>query len=301
MAPKNHPARRSRRRKKRDFETYLLWGIIALVVAISLVLWGPFREKRTADHKAPAAKKERTARASRDRASRREGSKEPEPIAAVVAIVIDDLGQDLKTAQEVMALPERVTLAIMPMLPQSGKIASLALKEGREVIVHIPMEAKGRNGKREAPGTLRSDMTPMEFIAGVNEVLDAVPEAVGANNHEGSALTENREAMNFLMAALKERNLFFLDSYTDAGSVALDAAREFGVKSARRDVFLDNDSEHPAAIRKQLEELTREAQKHGSAIGIGHPHPATLAELRTWLREAGEEGIEIVPLSRLMH
>jgi polysaccharide deacetylase 2 family uncharacterized protein YibQ len=162
------------------------------------------------------------------------------------------------------------------------------------------MEAKGAKGRREAPGTLRANMTPMEFIAAVNEDVDSVPGASGANNHEGSALTENREAMNFLMSELKSRNFYYLDSLTDAQSVAYKAAREFGIKSARRDVFLDNDSDHPASIRRQLDELTRIAKQNGRAIGIGHPHPATLAELRKWFPEAADEGIEIVPLSRLV-
>jgi hypothetical protein len=42
------------------------------------------------------------------------------------------------------------------------------------------------------------------------------------------------------------------------------------------------------------------AQKNGKAIGIGHPHPATISELRKWLAEAGSQGVEVVPVSRLM-
>ena len=57
----------------------------------------------------------------------------------------------------------------------------------------------------------------------------------------------------------------------------------------------------PAAIRKQLAELSRTAKEHGRAIGIGHPHPATLAELRKWLPAAAGDGIEVVPLSRLVN
>jgi len=45
--------------------------------------------------------------------------------------------------------------------------------------------------------------------------------------------------------------------------------KEFGVKTAKRDVFLDNENDNPAAIRKQLEELTRIVRKNGKAIGIG--------------------------------
>ena len=163
------------------------------------------------------------------------------------------------------------------------------------------MEAKGREGKRAAAGLLRSDMTPMEFIAAVNEDLDSVPGAAGVNNHEGSALTENREAMTFLMSELKTRNLFFLDSMTNNKSAAYAVAKEFGLRSARRDVFLDNDSDHPSSIRKQLDELTRLAIQHGSAIGIGHPHPVTIAELRKWLADASAQGVEIVPVSKLMN
>ncbi len=47
-------------------------------------------------------------------------------------------------------------------------------------------------------------------------------------------------------------------------------------------------------------ELARIARDHGRAIGIGHPHPSTLAELEHWLPQAAEQGIEVVPVSRLM-
>ena len=110
------------------------------------------------------------------------------------------------------------------------------------------------------------------------------------NNHEGSSLTENKEAMKFLMAELKARNLLFLDSLTSAKSVAYATAKEFGMKAAKRDVFLDNESDNADYIRKQLDELTRIAKEHGHAIGIGHPHPATISELRKWLADARETG-----------
>jgi polysaccharide deacetylase 2 family uncharacterized protein YibQ len=168
------------------------------------------------------------------------------------------------------------------------------------MLIHLPMESRGKNGK-PATGMLRSDMTPMEFLAVVSEDVASVPGAVGINNHEGSALTENKEAMKFLMAELKARNLLFLDSLTSAKSVAYPTAKEFGLKAAKRDVFLDNEADNPSYIRKQLDELADIARERGKAIGIGHPHPATISELRKWLAEADEQGIEIVPVSRLMN
>lgn len=287
MAGKKNPSAKRSSRKNR-YERIAIWGIVVSIIAIGLLLWGPWHKgRRTAERKPVQT------------AKKQEQVQPPKEIAGVVAIVIDDLGQDLKPAQELLALPDRVTLAVMPGLPQSRRIAELAHKQGREVLVHLPMEAKGRAG-RPAPGMLRSDMTPMEFLGAVNDDLDSVPGAAGVNNHEGSALTENREAMNFLMSELKTRNLFLLDSLTTPKSTAYAAAKEFGLKAAKRDVFLDNDSNHPSAIRKQLAELSRIAREHGKAIGIGHPHPSTLAELEHWLPKAAEQGIEVVPVSRLM-
>ena len=66
-------------------------------------------------------------------------------------------------------------------------------------------------------------------------------------------------------------------------------------------MFLDNEGDNPAYIRKQLDELAETARKNGHAIGIGHPHPATISELRKWLAETGNKGIEVVPVSRLMN
>jgi len=278
-----------KKKKGFSYDRIVFWGIIIAAAAIALLLWGPFQKMRKApDHKPPVAGKKQD-REGRERV-----------ITAVIAVVIDDLGQDLKPAQELLDMPERITLAVMPRLPQSKKIAELARNSGREVLVHIPMEAKVRAEKRDAPGTLRLDMTPMEFIAAVNDDLDSVPGAAGINNHEGSALTENKQAMTFLMSELKARNLFFLDSMTNAKSTAFAVAKEFGLRAAKRDVFLDNDSEHPSKIRKQFVELTRVAKQNGRAIGIGHPHPATIAELRKWLATIDEEGIEIVPVSAVV-
>jgi polysaccharide deacetylase 2 family uncharacterized protein YibQ len=278
-----------KRKKGSRYDRIVFWGIIVSVAAIALLLWGPFQKMRKAPERKPPAAVKKLDREGRERV-----------ITAVIAVVIDDLGQDLKPAQEVLGMPDRITLAIMPRLPHTKKIAELARLGSREVLVHIPMEAKVRAEKRDAPGTLRLDMTPMEFIAAVNEDLDSVPGATGINNHEGSALTENKQAMTFLMSELKSRNLFFLDSMTNAKSTAFSVAQEFGLKSAKRDVFLDNDSDRPAKIRKQFDELTRLAKQNGRAIGIGHPHPATIAELRKWLAKIDDEGIEIVPVSALV-
>lgn len=288
MAKQTPPARGPRRGGDRTIR-FLVGGIILSLAVIALALWNPFEGFRSTKERRPPRKEEKQPPSGKKRER-----------TVMAAIVIDDLGQDLKPARELLALTEKVTFSVMPGLPQSKTVADLAIRGGREVLLHLPMEPRNDNGRRKPVGILRSDMTPMEFMSTVAEDIASVPGAVGVNNHEGSALTENKEAMKFLMAELKARNLRFLDSLTSSRSIAYKTAKEFGVKAAKRDVFLDNENDNPAAIRKQLAELGRIARKNGRAIGIGHPYSSTISELKKWSEEAEEQGIEIVPVSKLM-
>ncbi len=299
MAKKSPPARKPKKRGGSD--RWLIVGIIVSMLVVALVLWGPSRKYPHVDRTRPApAKKQGEAAKKPDVKPPVFLPARPGEKSVVIAVVIDDLGQDLKPARELIALPERITFAVMPGLTYSKKIAQLASEKKREILLHLPMEPINRNGKRQPIGTLRSDMTPREFITTINGDIESVPAAVGVNNHEGSALTENKEAMKFLMTELQTRNVFFLDSLTNPKSVAYATAKEFGLKAAKRDVFLDNEENNAEYIHGQLEELARIAKKRGKAIGIGHPHPVTISELRKWLGEIKGQGIEIVPVSQLM-
>jgi hypothetical protein len=308
---KKPPARK--KRKGSSLDRWIFAGIAISLVLIALTLWGPLRKYRPQGGKKQAQQEQAPDAGSASKKPAAKTAKKESPQrgtgpalfgnavpgkAVQIAIVIDDLGTNVNQAREVLSLPGKVTVAVMPGLAQSKKVAELARQNSREVLLHLPMEYRGKNGK-PAPGMLRSDMTPMEFLTTVSDDVESVPGAVGINNHEGSSLTENKEAMKFLMAELKARNLMFLDSFTSAKSVAYSTAKEFGLKSAKRDVFLDNDSDNPASIRRQLDELVETARMNGKAIGIGHPHPATIIELRKWLAETGNMGVEIVPVSSL--
>jgi polysaccharide deacetylase 2 family uncharacterized protein YibQ len=105
--------------------------------------------------------------------------------------------------------------------------------------------------------------------------------------------------MQVIMQLLKHHNLFFLDSRTSQRSLAYQVARELGVPTAQRQVFLDNETA-PSKIHQQLSSLVTLAQASGSAIGIGHPYPATIQALQDALPAWSQTGIEVVPISRLV-
>ena len=100
------------------------------------------------------------------------------------------------------------------------------------------------------------------------------------------------------MAELSKRgDLFFVDSYTSDGSVALRFAREHGVPSIRRHVFLDNTVTREA-IEREFAKLKRIAVERGVAVGIGHPYTVTLEFLEEALPQLRAEGFDLVPVSR---
>lgn len=301
MAKRKRPSKGRSQRSRSVYDRIILIGILVAVIAICLSLWGPLKKFRPEEVRHKHAEKTKAGSAKKTvngKTGQREDAGTKPDRSALVAIVIDDLGQDLKAAREIMSLPARITVSVMPGLPLSRTVAEIAGKNRKELLLHLPMEHRSPN-RKEAPGMLRSDMTPMDFLTVLGSDVESVPGAVGVNNHEGSLLTENEEAMKFLMAELRTRDLIFLDSRTSPKSVAYATAREFGLKTAKRDVFLDNDSSSTEAIRAQLEELARTALSRGSAVGIGHPYPATISVLREWIPDAGRRGLTVVPLSRL--
>ena len=215
-----------------------------------------------------------------------------------IAIIIDDLGNHLLLGQQAVELPAPLTYAVMPMRPFSRRIAEAAHASGKEVMLHLPMQAS--DGKPLGAGGLTLDHDRAAFAHMVRAGLASVPHVAGVNNHMGSLLTQHPLAMQWLMEDLAcFDRLYFVDSRTDVRTVARQKARAAGLANAQRDVFLDNVQETDY-IREQLRRLVDKARRDGSAIGIGHPYPATLAVLAEELPRLAEQGIQIVPVSRLV-
>ena len=216
-----------------------------------------------------------------------------------LAIIIDDIGSDVAPAEALLKIPCPLTLSILPSQPHSAEIANEAFQRGDQVMLHLPMEFEGNTAKPESV-ELRVGMGASEVDRLLGQMLEAVPHAAGINNHEGSRATTDPALMAEVMAVLRQRNLFFIDSRTTAATVAYDAARQAGVRAASRNVFLD-DVETREAILRQIELAERDATKEGSAIAIGHPHPATIAALEEALPQLKARGVRLVFASALVH
>ncbi|MGR8948866.1 MAG: divergent polysaccharide deacetylase family protein [Gammaproteobacteria bacterium] len=210
-----------------------------------------------------------------------------------VAIIIDDIGYQSRLGEAAVELPGPYAVAVMPFAPHSRRLASLADKAQKNVIVHLPMEALSRNHLL-GEGAIFSSMAEHEIHAALKAALASLPQAIGVNNHMGSLLTSERKKMDTLMTAIAEHeNLFFVDSKTTSRSAARFAAAAKGVTAVERHVFLDNDPIR-SHIKEQLVRLVEEAKERGHALAIGHPYPATLATLKAW--KPAHLGVELVSL-----
>lgn len=225
----------------------------------------------------------------------------PRPAASgSLAIIIDDMGKGTQEARSLIDIGVPVTFSIIPGLPKARQVAQEAQRRGIEVMIHLPMEPKGYPERRLEENGLLLSQGNEEISARMNGYFREVPQAVGANNHMGSAFTENREKMAVVLGILKEKGLFFVDSKTSAISAGESMARELGVRTASRAVFLDN-IQDVGYISKQLRQAAAIARKRGSAIAICHPHPATIQALSLGLPKLRDEGITFVLASSLVH
>jgi len=218
--------------------------------------------------------------------------------ATMLAIIIDDLGNDLPLGFQALTLSGPVTYAILPHTPYASTLAEAAHSRGKELMLHLPMQTL--DGRPMGPGGLNMDMGRKEFERTLNSSLASVPHAAGVNNHMGSLLTQHPGAMAWLMRAMKRhKGLYYVDSRTDERTVAEQQARSAGLPASRRDVFLDNVRDE-SAVLAQLQEAVVKAQRNGAAIAIGHPYPETLAVLARELPRLAEYGVVLMPVSALI-
>lgn len=216
--------------------------------------------------------------------------------AARCAIIIDDMGPLMETAEILSRIDADLTFAVLPNTPDTQKVARFLHRRGKEILLHLPMQG---NGKDPGPGAILQGMTSPQISEILKQDLECVPYITGVNNHMGSVITTDREAMRLIMDELKRKGLFFVDSLTTSKSVCSEVAHDLKVPFIVRDVFLDNELD-PSYITSQMEKLVRISLKYSNAVGICHPHPETIAVLEREIPKMKGRGVEIVKVSALI-
>lgn len=217
--------------------------------------------------------------------------------AGKLAIVIDDFGYRPKEENQVLQMPAAISVAVLPDATHAHEMAVKAHQTGHEVLIHLPMAPLSKQPLEK--NTLTPDMSSAEIARIIQLAANHVPYAVGLNNHMGSKMTSSLPGMIKVMQVLSHYNYYFLDSMTIGNSQSVKAAQGTGVKVLKRKVFLD-DTQNEADIRQQFLRAVKLAERDGSAIAIGHPHPTTVRVLQQMLAHLPAD-ITLVRPSQLLN
>ncbi|BFT28977.1 hypothetical protein D210916BOD24_01530 [Alteromonas sp. D210916BOD_24] len=161
-------------------------------------------------------------------------------------------------------------------------------------MLHMPMQAT--SDKNMGPLGLTTDMFAGAITYTLRKAIKSIPNAIGVNNHMGSAFTGKASAMEALMKEIKRQGLFFVDSRTTVLSKGKEIAERFAVPSASRHVFLDHQLDEDFLL-SQFRKMKRIARQKGEVVVIGHPHPETIRFLQQHLPSLEKEGFNLISVS----
>lgn len=216
-----------------------------------------------------------------------------------LAIVIDDVGYNLNNLDYFLKFPGPITFAILPNLPYSKEAAERIANAGKEVIIHMPMEAVN-SGLDHGPGAIFVNMNEKEILELLVSALNSVPFAKGMNNHMGSMATTDLRVMNIVINFAKSNNLVFLDSLTSPDSIAEMVSEINQIPILKRNIFLDvNDDKE--SVTEQFDKGIEITESTNPVILIGHIQNINVINILNGLYPVLKENeIELKYLSELI-
>ncbi|MBN1664983.1 MAG: divergent polysaccharide deacetylase family protein [Deltaproteobacteria bacterium] len=218
-----------------------------------------------------------------------------------IAVIIDDIGGDLESLEELLAIPAPISFAVLPHLAHSVEAAILIHKAGRDVLLHLPMEPHHYPQANPGEGALFVRMSREEIRRQVDADIEAVPYICGVNNHMGSLFMENESKLAVVFEQLKKSGLFFVDSKTTPSNKAEELAAQMDIPFAQRSGFIDNDNNYPSSLERIFE--AAEAAQTGTGeniVIIGHPYADTIKALKKAVPLMKARGVDVVPISKLV-
>lgn len=221
---------------------------------------------------------------------------------SLLAIIIDDFGNNSEGTDEMISLPIKFTGAVMPQMPNTEEECQKLFATNKDIILHMPMEPhKGKKswlGKMSIMNT-DSKSTALETF---KKSLSQINGCIGFNNHMGSKVTENEEIMSVILNEAKNRNLIVVDSVTGPKSVIGKISEKLNLKYLKRDVFLDS-TKDVSKIILNLKKATKIAKEKGFAVAIGHVGAeggvATYQAILQTYKELENIGIKFVGVGEL--
>jgi polysaccharide deacetylase 2 family uncharacterized protein YibQ len=284
--------------KNIDLKTPMIYFLMIIIVILLIVLKKMDDESKQNYEKDINVEKVEKKKVKKIKEEVFKEKKEPTNLGSI-AIVIDDFGyRNDKISDGFLEIGANLTYAIIPGHNYSTSFGEKAISAGYEVIVHMPMENTGKTYGEEK-FVLMTDMDSETIKRRIKNAFSQIPTAIGMNNHQGSKASADQHVISVVAEVIKEKGLFFLDSRTTVETIIVTTMELFGVPTAKRNIFLDNEDDE-LKIKIQLEKLANKAERDGSAIGIGHVKSKTLNVLKEEIPKLKRKGFEFVFVSKLV-
>jgi polysaccharide deacetylase 2 family uncharacterized protein YibQ len=214
-----------------------------------------------------------------------------------IAVIIDDIGYDLRLVEQLVRIGAPLAFAILPRTPHAVEAARLLHGAGKEILLHMPMEPRSYPAENPGAGALFTHMSDEEIRERIETDIAAVPYILGVNNHMGSRFMEDEAKLFVVMKVLAKRGLFFVDSRTTPDSRGRAAATRAGVRFLERAAFIDHPPGYATALANLIHPPRQEWEKRRPLLLIGHPFPGTVRALKEASSLWQNEGVRIIPVS----
>lgn len=216
-----------------------------------------------------------------------------------IAIILDDAGNSLGLAEDVLKLPFEVTLSVIPFTPFDKETADLVRRYKKELFLHLPMEPKSYPDTDPGKGAilLNTPESLVEII--VKKDIERLGKIDGSNNHMGSALTESSVKMKHVFNYLKIYTDTFVDSHTSKNSVAYDVCKNYMAHCGKNRIFIDNMNDYEY-IKSKIDEGVKILNTDDTLIMIGHLKPVTVEVIKKYIPELVKKGIKLTTVKEVL-
>ena len=201
-------------------------------------------------------------------------------------------------AERFFAIRQKLTFAVPPDESSSAEIASLARRNGHEVLLHLSLERNaGSDSEKTAPGSRERRGHSRPPVPGADtgcptrwESTSSWPPGPGPTSpscgkcwrcfrNAGSCFSTAVPPTNRSTPPWREPSEFRLPSETFSSTRRGDGVR---------------------AVETKLWELAELARRQGHAVGVGRDREATLLALVSTLPQLESRGFRVVPVSQLV-
>jgi polysaccharide deacetylase 2 family uncharacterized protein YibQ len=214
--------------------------------------------------------------------------------------VVTELGlSQAMTDQAIQFLPGAVTLAFNPYAESLDRWIEAARGAGHEVLINLPMEPANFPASDPGPQALLTGVPAAQNLGRLEWVLGRVDGFVGVAGIHGGRFVANAQAMQPVMASLRDRGVIYVEKTVGTPSVAPRLARELGVPRAMADRWIDVDPSR-AAIDQRLADVERVAREFGVAVAVAQPLPVTYERLAIWQTTLQAKSLVLAPVSAVI-